>query len=324
MRLMPCFRSSRPRTGACSVGAIAGSCFASPGGAAVLRMPKLFRLRDRWVLVTSPFGPVRYFAGSFDPNGRDLSRSTKARSTIASSTMRVRTLSMARATPGSWVAYGLGTAGHDGVGWNGCMSLPRLLDLDADRRLIQVPAPQLAELRGERLRVWSFESSTGCVRSSASAVTRWRLPAPPAGQRGTRGAEGTLLVRGARRRRHRHRAATERHVRRSGRPFRCSVARGAGGRARRLPHLSRPGLRRSLRSGRESVREPQAFAKPGGRPAGIRIRRKGRGTGGAARRLADEPDLVNRSGGEWWAPWPGACARAPDGHVRNRVDEEVL
>jgi beta-fructofuranosidase len=35
-------------------------------------------------------------------------------------------------------------------GWNGCMSLPRVLTLDKDNRLIQTPAPELKTLRGRR------------------------------------------------------------------------------------------------------------------------------------------------------------------------------
>jgi beta-fructofuranosidase len=35
----------------------------------------------------------------------------------------------------------------DGCGWNGCMSLPRILSLDANRRLLQSPVPELETLR---------------------------------------------------------------------------------------------------------------------------------------------------------------------------------
>ena len=34
-------------------------------------------------------------------------------------------------------------------GWNGCMSLPRILTLDEKQRLIQTPAPELRTLRGK-------------------------------------------------------------------------------------------------------------------------------------------------------------------------------
>ena len=40
-----------------------------------------------------------------------------------------------------------------GRGWNGCMSLPRILTLDKNQRLIQTPAPELSQLRGQHLHI---------------------------------------------------------------------------------------------------------------------------------------------------------------------------
>jgi beta-fructofuranosidase len=39
------------------------------------------------------------------------------------------------------------------LGWNGCMSLPRILTLDEHGNLIQTPVPELKKLRGEHKRV---------------------------------------------------------------------------------------------------------------------------------------------------------------------------
>ena len=44
-----------------------------------------------------------------------------------------------------------------GRGWNGCMSLPRIITLDKDDHLIQKPAPQLEKLRAEN---FSLEKMT--------------------------------------------------------------------------------------------------------------------------------------------------------------------
>jgi beta-fructofuranosidase len=38
-----------------------------------------------------------------------------------------------------------------GRGWNGCLSLPRVLSFSRDGQLRQNPAPQLSKLRGERV-----------------------------------------------------------------------------------------------------------------------------------------------------------------------------
>jgi len=40
-----------------------------------------------------------------------------------------------------------------GRGWNGCMSLPRVLTLDKDQRLVQTPAAELKKLRGRHVRI---------------------------------------------------------------------------------------------------------------------------------------------------------------------------
>jgi beta-fructofuranosidase len=41
----------------------------------------------------------------------------------------------------------------NGRGWNGCMSLPRILTIDDSGRMIQTPAPELKELRGTHKQV---------------------------------------------------------------------------------------------------------------------------------------------------------------------------
>jgi beta-fructofuranosidase len=47
-----------------------------------------------------------------------------------------------------------------GRGWNGCMSLPRVLTLDKDQRLVQTPAAELKKLRGRHVRVENLSLSS--------------------------------------------------------------------------------------------------------------------------------------------------------------------
>jgi beta-fructofuranosidase len=47
-----------------------------------------------------------------------------------------------------------------GRGWNGCMSLPRVLTLDKDQRLVQAPAVELKKLRGRHVRVENLSLSS--------------------------------------------------------------------------------------------------------------------------------------------------------------------
>ena len=46
-------------------------------------------------------------------------------------------------------------------GWNGCMSLPRILTIDKSGRLIQTPAPELKALRGKHARVMNVTVNDG-------------------------------------------------------------------------------------------------------------------------------------------------------------------
>ncbi len=107
--------------------------------------PNFFKLGDQWVLFFSPFGKVQYFVGDFDagtcrfqPRARGLV--DYGPNFYAPNTMQV--------PDGRRLVWGWVNGFPGGRGWNGCLSLPRLLTLSRDGRLQQNPAPQLAGLRG--------------------------------------------------------------------------------------------------------------------------------------------------------------------------------
>ena len=119
--------------------------------------PNFLPLQGKWVLIRSTH-PVSYIVGEFDAD----------------------TITFKKNGPGGAMDYGFGknppkdrswTRGLYGTnvltdkdgrrillgwicgvtakrGWNGCMSLPRVLTLDKDNNLIQTPAPELKTLRG--------------------------------------------------------------------------------------------------------------------------------------------------------------------------------
>jgi beta-fructofuranosidase len=109
-----------------------------------LECPNFFPLENRFVMLDSPYGPVEYFVGSFDvrqyqliPTGRGLidhSQEYYATNILFDDTGRCVLL--------GWIR------GFDSnLGWNGCMSLPRILTIDSDGSLIQTPASELKALR---------------------------------------------------------------------------------------------------------------------------------------------------------------------------------
>lgn len=122
--------------------------------------PNLFTLQDRQVLIRSTY-PISYMIGNFDPDAPALN--VEAGPTILdygyggdepphqfSRGLYGTTVfidSAGRTVLAGWVS-GFKT----GRGWNGCMSLPRVLKIK-NNRLIQTPLPELRKLRRSHTRV---------------------------------------------------------------------------------------------------------------------------------------------------------------------------
>ena len=110
--------------------------------------PNFFQLDNQWVLFISPYGKVQYFTGDFDaetcrfePRSHGL---LDYGSFYAPNTMQV--------PDGRRLVWGWVNGFPGGQGWNGCLSLPRLLSLSRDGQLRQNPAPQLSKLRGKAVK----------------------------------------------------------------------------------------------------------------------------------------------------------------------------
>jgi beta-fructofuranosidase len=106
--------------------------------------PNFFQLGDKWVLVVSPHAAVKYFIGSLGADHRfrpessgllDLSPSYYAPNSLVDG--------MGRRLMWGWVR----DVRDDG--WNGALTLPRVLTLRSDGRLGMEPVPELQMLRGE-------------------------------------------------------------------------------------------------------------------------------------------------------------------------------
>jgi sucrose-6-phosphate hydrolase SacC (GH32 family) len=105
--------------------------------------PNFFRLHDRWVLIVSPFGPVRYHIGSatttpesFTPEHHgimDHSSEYYATNTILHDG-RVIVFARVRGFP-------------KGRGGNGCLAIPRELEICEDGTLIQRPIEEVKSYR---------------------------------------------------------------------------------------------------------------------------------------------------------------------------------
>ena len=123
--------------------------------------PNLFSLDGRQVLLRSTY-PISYLIGELDPHAVALHLKTQPRvldygyggEDMPTPLHRGLYGTTVFSDPeGRTILFGWVSGFKPDRGWNGCMSLPRLLSLDQDNRLIQTPAPELKQLRDKHLKV---------------------------------------------------------------------------------------------------------------------------------------------------------------------------
>jgi len=113
-----------------------------------LECPNFFKLRDTWVLLDSPFGPVEYFMGAFDPATLTFAPTSQG---LVDHSSHFYATNLFCEDHGRTILVGWIRGFASGNGWNGCLSLPRMLSLDDDGALRQHPLPALQQLRGAPL-----------------------------------------------------------------------------------------------------------------------------------------------------------------------------
>jgi len=112
--------------------------------------PNFFRIGDHWVLLVSPYGKVQYYAGSFDVETCRFQADSHGLVDCGPNFYAPNTMQL---PDGRRIMWGWVNGFPGGRGWNGCLSLPRVLSLSNDGQLRQSPAPQLRKLRG-RVVAW--------------------------------------------------------------------------------------------------------------------------------------------------------------------------
>lgn len=123
-----------------------GVLFSLPDSTArTAECPNFFKLGDQWVLFVSPYGKVQYFVGDFDAETCRFHARTRGLLDCGPNFYAPNTLQV---PDGRRLVWGWVNGFPGGHGWNGCLSLPRLLSLSRDGQLRQSPAPQLSKLRG--------------------------------------------------------------------------------------------------------------------------------------------------------------------------------
>lgn len=115
--------------------------------------PNFYRFGDRWVLMLSPFGPVRYETGTFDPAKGTFVKQAQG---LLDHAAGYYATTGARDDKGRLILYGhlkgLVSGGNaEKVGWRDALALPRVLELAPDGTLRMVPVPESANLRDQEI-----------------------------------------------------------------------------------------------------------------------------------------------------------------------------
>ena len=142
--------------------------------------PNFFPLGDKFVLLLSPYRPVEYTVGDFDPDTPAFLPDTHGILDPGVSRLDHRGSVTANAenanyyatnilydADGNCILFGWIRGFRTGQGWNGCLALPRLLTLGPDGHPRQQPVPALQQLRGTQL----VETSTLRLDDEAQALT---------------------------------------------------------------------------------------------------------------------------------------------------------
>lgn len=129
------------------------------------------KLKDKWVLIYSPYSNPKYFVGTFDLRTyqficekegvlsygyikqgyiNDISRGFYATSSFYGEEKKPYIL--------GWISGFMNPEG-----WDGCVSLARTLDIDEEGNLLMQPAPQLEKLREKIIRLDPYnKAKCGC------------------------------------------------------------------------------------------------------------------------------------------------------------------
>ena len=145
-----------------------------------MEVPIFFKLGKKWVLLYHPGGPMAYCIGDFDAESLRF-ESKKGGTLVYHQAGKMEGVSCDRGfcaphvffdDDSRCIMYGWISGFKDGRGWNGCMSLPRVLSLDGDGRLLQRPVSELEKLREEHIRLEGLTlESAGEVLENVSGDT---------------------------------------------------------------------------------------------------------------------------------------------------------
>jgi len=120
-----------------------------------IECPLFFPMNDKFVLITSPHRACDYFIGSFDPAAGKFTSEHSGMLDYSDQFYAPNTLVDDK---GRRILWGWVRGFKEKRGWNGCLSVPRILSLEGGK-LIQRPAAELAALRTDEKNSQQFEAT---------------------------------------------------------------------------------------------------------------------------------------------------------------------
>lgn len=112
-----------------------------------IECPLFFPLDGKFVLITSPHRACDYFIGKFDP---DAGKFTFEIQGMLDHSSQFYAPNCLEDSQGRRILWGWIRGFPERQGWNGCLSVPRILSI-RNGRLVQTPAPEVARLRQREL-----------------------------------------------------------------------------------------------------------------------------------------------------------------------------
>jgi sucrose-6-phosphate hydrolase SacC (GH32 family) len=128
-----------------------------------IECPNFFELDGKWVLIVSPHRRVEYFVGNLD--GKKFTSDSQG---LLDHSDNFYAPNCTTDDKGRRVLWGWIRGFKSGQGWNGALTVPRVLKLDNRGRLFQQPAEELAKLRGFHSSARPGEGAGGQVTEGAS------------------------------------------------------------------------------------------------------------------------------------------------------------
>lgn len=139
--------------------------------------PNFFKINGKFILLSSPFKPVEYHIGTFDPDTPNFAIETEGTLDYGLVNDKGRIQNGFYASNicfnerNQCILFGWVRGWEAGRGWNGCLALPRLLTIDPQNRPRQIPVPALHSLRDEHTHIEETEVQNTHVLATPQSDT---------------------------------------------------------------------------------------------------------------------------------------------------------